>query len=1032
MALSTNLISGLSSGFDWRTMIDQLMAIESRRVDLVANRKTEYEGKLTEWQSFNTKLLSLKTAAVGLSDPESFDLYEINLASDDSAVKASDLLSVSTTSSASEGSYNIIVDTLATAQKLSSSSFSSFSDALGASYAGDIMINGRAISVNETDSLADVRDKINNANSGTNPTGVSASIVTYGTNDHRLVLTSNDTGAAGIGLLNGGATDILNRFGFTDGSRTAKNHLAGGDRTDRFTSTNVSIKSLLGLTTSQTSLDDEIVINGLTVEAIDLNTDTLSTLQTKLSAAGLTTTITNETENNQTYYRLMVSGAANTYTDKNNILETLGFVKGGVSDVYGVTGDVANTAGGAAITSATLIKDIDGYTGYLDTDYILLQGTDTDGIAVPADTRLELSDATTVAELLDEIQSVFGDVSASITGAGKLVVVDNTPGASPLAVQISVKNFGGTADDTLKFDANGDLGSAASVRKRQIVAGADASVTVDGVTVTRSENTIDDILTGVTLNLQKADSETSLTLSVDRDIDAVMDMINGFVTAYNVVSAYLKKQQSYDQVEEKTGGILFGDGTLSSVKSDLTTILTQQVWGVASDLSTLGLAGIEVDKEGQLSIDSAQLREYLETRFNDIKLLFSVNGTSDSGDLDYLLSSRETQAGEYEVNITRAATQSFETSDTAVPGTLGDDETLTITQDGKTAAVSLTSGMTISDIINAVNTEMAAVYTQQLTGSEPVKTTGGVVSITSGTTWNNIDGGNLVNEDVITFSGTARNGSSVSGSYTISNTGTETVQGLLSEIETAYGSKVTASIDSSGRLVIKDKEEGYSQLSLSLDYSGTENQVDIFGSVSAANAGGQEGRWAMNVTASNDGSDRLVLTHDSYGSSYGFTVEESRDDGLWTGSQTTPVSVNNGLDVAGTINGEAATGSGQILTGNSGVANVDGLSIRYSGSATGDAGSVTLTLGIAELFDRALFNITDPYAGYVGFKQESLQNSVESFKTQIEQMEAQLNKKMEMMINRFVVMEMALARIQSQSQWLSGQINASWNAWGSR
>ena len=35
MATSTNLISGLSSGFDWRSMIDQLIAIEHRRVESV-------------------------------------------------------------------------------------------------------------------------------------------------------------------------------------------------------------------------------------------------------------------------------------------------------------------------------------------------------------------------------------------------------------------------------------------------------------------------------------------------------------------------------------------------------------------------------------------------------------------------------------------------------------------------------------------------------------------------------------------------------------------------------------------------------------------------------------------------------------------------------------------------------------------------------------------------------------------------------------------------------------------------------------
>ena len=91
----------------------------------------------------------------------------------------------------------------------------------------------------------------------------------------------------------------------------------------------------------------------------------------------------------------MVSGAANTYTDKNNILETLGFIHGGVSDVYGVTGDVANTVGGAVITTATLIKDIDGYTGYLNTDYIHLGGKDTNGVDVSDDTFM-LSDTATV------------------------------------------------------------------------------------------------------------------------------------------------------------------------------------------------------------------------------------------------------------------------------------------------------------------------------------------------------------------------------------------------------------------------------------------------------------------------------------------------------------------------------------------------------------------------------------------------------------------------------------------------------------
>jgi len=131
-----------------------------------------------------------------------------------------------------------------------------------------------------------------------------------------------------------------------------------------------------------------------------------------------------------------------------------------------------------------------------------------------------------------------------------------------------------------------------------------------------------------------------------------------------------------------------------------------------------------------------------------------------------------------------------------------------------------------------------------------------------------------------------------------------------------------------------------------------------------------------------------------------------------------------GLNLSGTINGETATGSGQTLTGAADNANTAGLSVKYTGATNGDAGTVKLTLGVAELFDRTLFNITDPVDGYVGFKQKSLQNNIESFTTQIGEMEARLDLKMEAMVNRFVVMETALSKLQTQSNWLTSQINS--------
>jgi flagellar capping protein FliD len=295
-----------------------------------------------------------------------------------------------------------------------------------------------------------------------------------------------------------------------------------------------------------------------------------------------------------------------------------------------------------------------------------------------------------------------------------------------------------------------------------------------------------------------------------------------------------------------------------------------------------------------LSIDTDKLQGYLNTNFNDVKNLFSANGSANAGTLEYVSNSRDTEAGEYKVNITTAATQSTSTSNN---GIVGENETLTITDGDKVAEIALTTDMTLSGIKNAINSEMSKVY--------------------------------------------------------------------------------------------------------------------------------------MDITATDDGSGHLVLSHDNYGSDYNFTISEdaaSSGNKLWTGGDQT---VNNGVDVAGTINGEAATGSGQILKGDDGENNIDGLVIKYTGTAEGlDVGNVKLTLGTAELFDRVLFNITDSYDGYLAFKQDSLQNNIDSYEIKIEEMEARLDRKMEMMINRFVAMESALSVMQSQSQWLTGQINASYSGWG--
>ncbi|MCX7982227.1 MAG: flagellar filament capping protein FliD [Syntrophales bacterium] len=1014
-------ISGVASGIDWDNIVTQLIALERKPIDLVTKKKTSYENQLSAWQTFTSKLNTLKSKADALKSETAFGVFTSNLTTSNPTVKGSDLLAITTDASAQASKFSIKVNTLAQAEKRSSAIFASATTSLGEDFAGEIMINNRVLSISATDTLSSLATKINNLNTGADKTGITATVLRYGTYDYRLILTADETGAGKMDLKNAGAKDILSALGWIGSNRTVKKAIAGGFLSDRFTSTSTAIQTLLNLSSGMSSAEGQISINGQAIGAIDLSTDTLTTIKNKLIAAGLSASIIEEKEGSKTYYRLFVAGNFSSATDKNNILEALGFTSGGVSDVYGVTGNIANTAGAKAITTTTLIKDIDGYTGYSAGDYIKLEGTDTNGNAVN-DTSFVLTNATTVGDLLNHIESVYGQVTANLTADGKIRIIDNTTGTSALAVKLSVKNADGSDELTLKFDSDGDFGSASVLRKRQLVAGVDASVTVDGVEVTSSSNTITDVINGVTLNLLKADPETEITVSVERDLDAIISKVNDFVSAYNEVASYIRNQTSYDQANRKTGGVLFADGTLLSVKNELSSLLVGQVWGVNSSFSTLGLIGISVDKYGQLSVNTSTLRTYLSSNFDDIMSLFSVRGQTSTGNITYVSNTRNTKGGLYTVHITQVASRAT-SNPSDLTGTLGGDETLTITSGSSQAVVQLNAGMTIDEIVNAINSELATSYAQVIVGANSLYADASKTSyITAATTWNNvyteIGSANLQAGDTISFTGTTRTGRSVSGFYTISDPATDTVQGLLRAIEQAYANTVTASINNSGRIVITDNTAGTSSLSLSFNYEKAHN-LD-FGSLSYTNEGGKKGRYIIDLTAKNE-NNHLIIQHNQYGSNYAFTIHQANNL-IWTSGDQ---SVANGLDVAGTINGEEATGSGQILRSN------DGLSLKYTGVTTGNVGTLTLTLGVAELFSRALFNMTDAIEGYVSFKQKSLQDTITSLAGKISEMEERLDKKKAQMLSRFAKMELALSQFQSQSNWLSSQIKQLNKNWGS-
>lgn len=1000
-------VSGLASGIDWQQMLDQIMQIERRRVDQITNRKSEFESKLEAFKSLSELLNTLEAVTDSLRDTDTFNLFRADLSSS-SSTDAEDLVGVSAASTAAKGTYDVVINQVATSRKLSSTSFSDTTTALNLS--GEIVINGKAVSIAATDDLIDIRDAINAVDAG-----VTASIISVSSTDNRLILTAEETGEGKLSVLDASTSDLLQSLGFTDSTTSVKNALSNGAATDKYTSRTTAVGTLLGLSSAPSGT---VQINGTNV-ALDLSTQSLDDIKTAIDAAsisGVTTAITSSTENGTTKYRLELTGAT-TFTDSNNVLETLGILTGGTSDVAEVvTGSVTNTASSSPITASTTFGAIDG-ASVANGDTITISGKDHDGTTVSSTFTITYVSTTTIQDLLDAIETAFGGgVTASVTASGAIQVTDGTAGDSQLELTLTENNEGGGSLDFGSFSAT-TVG-----RKREVQSGQDAQLTIDGVTIERSSNQIGDVISGVTLTLKSADANTTVTVDIDRDIDSIKAKIEEFVDAYNAVAEFIGQQFDYDEEKGGAQGVLFGDGTLRSVKSDLTSLIVEQVNGVSSDYNTLALIGITIDNEGMLSIDQSKLEGLLKTNFTDVRAVLAGVGSTSVGTLDFISYTRDTEPGTYTVNITQAATQASVTGTADLNDADGLDgaETLTITDTvtGRVATISLTAGSKIDSIVAAINQELQAEYTQTYTGSTAnTKTSAaGGGAISAQTVWEDIntgsDSNNIVNGDTISFSGTKRNGASVSGTYTISDKSSDTVQGLLTAIEQAFDNEVSASIDTNGKLVVTDKTIGDSKVSITVTANNQGGGSLDFGAFSETT----EGRYAMEIVASNDGSGRLKLTHSAYGSTYGFSVSQSADYlGITDGSFS-------GVDVAGTINSETATGSGQLLTGASTASNVAGLSVRYTGTSTGNVGTVTFTEGVMESFRRKLFEILDKFEGYVPFKQTSLEDSIKRFEDQIEEEELRLEHKRQTLVAQFVAMENTISRLQAVGNWLGSQI----------
>jgi flagellar hook-associated protein 2 len=214
MADSTSSVSGLISGIDYRSLIDQIIAAEGKPATQARSAVDSIKAQQTAIATYRGLLDALRTAAKGMRDGTSFDAMSASAAA---IVGTKPIVSASASPTAAAASYNVSVTSLAKAQKLGSVPQVNTATPVGVT--GTFTVNGQAVTVNATDTLLDVRDKINALNQGTGPTRVSASILSVSGSSQRLVLTSETLGAAGATLADTSG-NVLQTLGFLSDATT--------------------------------------------------------------------------------------------------------------------------------------------------------------------------------------------------------------------------------------------------------------------------------------------------------------------------------------------------------------------------------------------------------------------------------------------------------------------------------------------------------------------------------------------------------------------------------------------------------------------------------------------------------------------------------------------------------------------------------------------------------------------------------------------------------------------------------------------
>jgi len=336
----------------------------------------------------------------------------------------------------------------------------------------------------------------------------------------------------------------------------------------------------------------------------------------------------------------------------------------------------------------------------------------------------------TLEGIMTAINDADAGVSAAIVndGAGFRLLISSDSTGLENSIEISVDDDDGNDTDTSGL-SNFVFNSAAT-NMEQTADAKDALLSVNGLAVTSSSNSVSTVIPGAQLQLHQL-TTSSVALVIEEDRGAITGGINSFIAGYNQFIATVNALSAYD-VEQDLPSALVGDFTLRSISGQIDSVLRSAVSGITGSIDNLAELGISTSQTGTLTLDQTRLNAVLDEDPSQLSKVFAAIGIASDANISYSGADSVTEIGDYAIEISTLASSGVYSSASVLPdfgggGSLvidADNDNLSVEIDGIDSGVLTLTAATYTDGASLANEIQA-----QINGADSIRDAGRTVTV---------------------------------------------------------------------------------------------------------------------------------------------------------------------------------------------------------------------------------------------------------------------------------------------------------------